>query len=178
MLREHIAADAKATLGELRQVLLQRCGVQVHEHTVMKALQRAGIRRVRPVGAAVVQPAQAVQKQQRYGYTDAHRRHGPEQTYPSDLTDLEWEAVRDLFERDGGRGAPARLDRRVLVNACCYVVRTGCAWRMLPPQFGRWQNVYRTFRRWSEQGKFERMHDRLRAVSKAWVWLAEARLLL
>ena len=29
----------------------------------------------------------------------------------------------------------------------------------LPP----WQNVYRTFRRWSEQGKFEQMHDRLRA---------------
>jgi transposase len=42
------------------------------------------------------------------------------------------------------------------------VVRTGCSWRMLPKGFPPWQNVYRTFRRWSEQGKFEQMHDRLR----------------
>lgn len=34
---------------------------------------------------------------------------------------------------------------------------------MLPKHFPRWQNVYRTFRRWSEQGKFEQRHDRLRA---------------
>lgn len=34
---------------------------------------------------------------------------------------------------------------------------------MLPKDFPPWQNVYRTFRRWSEAGKFERMHDRLRA---------------
>jgi transposase len=35
---------------------------------------------------------------------------------------------------------------------------------MLPKEFPPWQNVYRSFRRWSEQGKFERMHDRLRAM--------------
>lgn len=34
---------------------------------------------------------------------------------------------------------------------------------MLPQDFPPFQNVYRTFRRWSEQGKFEQMHDRLRA---------------
>jgi transposase len=32
------------------------------------------------------------------------------------------------------------------------------------PEFPAWQNVYRTFRRWSEQGKFEQMHDRPRAM--------------
>ncbi len=34
---------------------------------------------------------------------------------------------------------------------------------MLPNEFPPWQNVYRTFWRWSAQGKFEQMHDRLRA---------------
>ena len=34
---------------------------------------------------------------------------------------------------------------------------------MLPAYFPRRQNVYRTFRRWSAQGKFEQMHDRRRA---------------
>ncbi len=33
---------------------------------------------------------------------------------------------------------------------------------MLPKEFPAWQNVYRTFRRWVEQGKFEHMHNRLR----------------
>lgn len=34
---------------------------------------------------------------------------------------------------------------------------------MLPREFPHWDNVYKTFRRWSAQGKFEQMHDRLRA---------------
>ncbi|EPM48385.1 ISPsy19, transposase [Pseudomonas syringae pv. actinidiae ICMP 18804] len=34
---------------------------------------------------------------------------------------------------------------------------------MLPREFPHWDNVYKTFQRWSAQGKFEQMHDRLRA---------------
>ena len=59
------------------------------------------------------------------------------------------------------------VDRRstaAMVNACCYVVRNGCSWRMLPHEFPPWENVYRTFRRWAAGGKFEQMHDRLREL--------------
>ncbi len=164
VLRQHIASDPTATLGELCEVLWQRCGVRVHEQTLIKALRMGGIERVRPSADDSGEAQRQAVRPRRYGYQPAHRQHDPRHVFPSDLTDVEWALVRDLFERDGGRGAPARLDRRVLVNACCYVVRTGCAWRMLPPVFGPWQNVYRTFRRWSEQGKFERMHDRLRIL--------------
>jgi len=77
----------------------------------------------------------------RYGYTEAHRR-GAGQHYSTDLTDAEWALFADLFERsEGGRGAPARYDRRQLINACCYVLRTGCAWRLLPLSFAPWQAV-------------------------------------
>ena len=34
---------------------------------------------------------------------------------------------------------------------------------MLPREFPHWDNVYKTFRRWNDQGKFEQMHNRLRA---------------
>ena len=71
---------------------------------------------------------------------------------------------RDLFERDGQGGVPPRLERRLMLNACCYALRTGCAWRMLPREFPPWHNVYKTFRRWSAAGTFERMHDRLRGL--------------
>ncbi len=50
-----------------------------------------------------------------------------------------------------------------IVEADAYVVRTGCSWRMLPHEFPHWDNVYKTFRRWSLQGKFEQINDRLRA---------------
>jgi putative transposase len=71
--------------------------------------------------------AQASQRY--YGYTVAHQRETGQ--YSTDLIDAEWALVTDLFERPaGGRGAPARYERRDLVNACCYVLRTGCAWRL------------------------------------------------
>ena len=101
---------------------------------------------------------------ERYGYTKAHRRLKPEQRYPSCLTDAEWALVEDLFDNTGARCTPPRYPRRLLVDACSYVVRTGCAWRMLPKEFLPWQNVYRSFRRWTAQSKFERMHGRLRAM--------------
>jgi transposase len=151
-----------ATLGELQRELQRRTGVEVHVQTIHKALRMLGIERAR--AGAAVRVVRRDPEQPRYGYTSAHRRLKLEQTYPSCLTDAEWALVEDLFDHGGERGAPPKYARRLMVDACCYVVRTGCAWRRLPKEFGPWQNVYRTFRRWSEQGKFEHMHQRLRAL--------------
>jgi transposase len=161
VLTQIVDSDPTATLEEIGAELLRRTGLKVNRQTLVSSLTRIGLMCLPSHDAVVVTVAAAEPK--RYGYTDAHRRQAPEQTYPTCLTDAEWALVRDLFEREGGRGLPPRVERRALVDACCYVVRTGCAWRMLPKEFARWQNVYRTFRRWSEQGKFEQMHDRLRA---------------
>ena len=151
-----------ATLGELQVALEHETGVKAHEATISKSLRAAGVRRSTERAQVRVEAA-AKPAKQRYGYTEAHRRHAPEQTYPSCLTDAEWALVEEIFDNEGRRGTPARYPRRLLVDACCYVVRTGGSWRMLPKGFPPWQNVYRTFRRWSSQGKFEQMHDRLRA---------------
>ncbi|GAC1536981.1 MAG: hypothetical protein NVS2B4_17220 [Ramlibacter sp.] len=71
--------------------------------------------------------------------------------------------VADFFQHpSGGRGTPPRLKRRTLVEACCYVLRTGCAWRRLPQSFPAWTTVYKTFTRWAQQGVFEQMRERLR----------------
>lgn len=161
---QHLAAivqsDPTATLDEIRREFQRRSGIDVHAQTIVVALRKHGIRRVSSHEAVVIETV--AERPRRYGYTEAHRRHPPEQIYPSGLTDAEWALVHDLFETPGGRGVPPKVSRRTLVDACCYVVRTGCAWRMLPEPFPRWQNVYRTFRRWGEQGRFEQMHDRLR----------------
>ena len=145
VLQEFVVTNPTATLAEIGAELTRRCAISAHEQTIIKALRQAGIVRVK--GAHDEAPAQP--KPKRYGYNESHRRQQPEQRYPSSLTDHEWELVHDLFE--GHQGIPPEWPRRMLVDACCYVVRTGCSWRQLPREFGRWQNVYRTFRRWSEQ---------------------------
>lgn len=91
----------------------------------------------------------------------AHRREDVS-PYSTNLTDAEWDLVADLFERaPGQRGTPVHYSRRELVNACSYVLRTGCAWRLLPETFPPWQAVYKAFARWVEAGVFEQMQDRL-----------------
>lgn len=160
LLVDIVQSNPTATLREIQQELASRSGVKAHEQTIQKALRDAGFARKTSTSSVKVEVSKATAP--RYGYTDAHRCVKPEQTYPSCLTDAEWALVEDLFDNTGNRGVPPQYARRALVNACCYVVRTGCSWRMLPKAFPVWQNVYRTFRRWSQQGKFEQMHDRLR----------------
>ncbi len=156
-----VQANPLSTNDELLASLESRTGIKIHRDTLMRHLRAAGVERRQNAVAVDVQRSEEAKP--RYGYTDAHRRLAPEQTYPSCLTDAEWALVEDIFENDGGRGTPAQYPRRLLVDACCYVVRTGGSWRMLPKEFPAWQNVYRTFRRWTDQRKFEQMHDRLRA---------------
>lgn len=51
-----------------------------------------------------------------------------------------------------------------MVDACVYVLRSGCSWRMLPKDFPHWPAVYKTFRRWQARGRFETMEDELRRL--------------
>jgi putative transposase len=86
--------------------------------------------------------------------------------YPTDLTDDEWEYIKALVPAPksgkGKRGRPLKLDRRSLVNAIFYVDRSGCAWRLLPSDFGPWQTVYSYFRHWSQDWTWRFIHDALR----------------
>jgi putative transposase len=72
--------------------------------------------------------------------------------YPTDLSDGQWQLIEPLLpEPKSGAGKPGRpaFDRRRLVNAILYVVKSGCQWRLLPREFGCWQTVYGYFNRWS-----------------------------
>ena len=42
-------------------------------------------------------------------------------------------------------------------------MRAGCAWRLLPHDFPKWQTVYYYFRRWQKDGTWQRIHYFLRA---------------
>ena len=162
ILRAITQEQPRSSLGEVTRELHRRSGVLVNPVTVRKALREAGIERLKPLRRTGERAAVQGAAPKRYGYTAAHRRSDGVNGMNTDLTDAEWALVADLFERDGQRGAPPRYERRHMVNACCYALRTGCAWRLLPKTFPPWQAVYMSFKRWAAAGLFEVVHDRLR----------------
>ena len=84
--------------------------------------------------------------------------------YPSDLTDAEWAVLEPLIKL----GRPPRYEKRAVLNAIFYVVRSGCSWRMLPGEMSPWRIVYHYFARWREDGIWQQMHDALRDALRRW----------
>ena len=86
-----------------------------------------------------------------------------DQLYPSDLTDTQWEYIKDLIPAAKPGGRPRRLDMRLVINAILYVVVGGIQWRMLPREYPKWPSVYHYFAQWRDDGTWQRIHDTLRA---------------
>ena len=84
--------------------------------------------------------------------------------YPSDLSDAEWAILEPLVDppRQERRGRPRTVERREVVNAVWYLLRTGCQWRYLPTDLPRWQTAAWYFSRWVADGTWERVNDTLR----------------
>lgn len=87
------------------------------------------------------------------------------QPYPTDVSDVQWLILEPLLLAVlsfSGRGRRRQVDLREIINAIFYVLRTGCAWRLLPHDFPAWQTVYGYFRRWRDSGLWEQLNDALR----------------
>ena len=88
--------------------------------------------------------------------------HEHRQSYPSDLSDPEWEVLETHLPEPNKRGRPLDYTLREIINAILYIVRAGCAWRMMPHDFPPWQTIYYHFRKWSQDGTWERLNTILR----------------
>ncbi|MEV4172446.1 IS5 family transposase [Nonomuraea sp. NPDC049709] len=82
---------------------------------------------------------------------------GPRRSYPTDLSDREWEVLALLIPAPKLGGRPAVHERRESVNALAYWVRAGCAWRLLPHDLPPWQTVYHYWRIWRIEGRWEQI---------------------
>ena len=147
-------------LREILGLLEELTGKRLVEGTARQYLSRMGVRRVRSVREKSLEREGKEDRSTRY--RARHRKKPTPESYPSDLTDEEWELLRPVFAPEGQPGRPASYDRRRVLDAIFYVVRGGIPWRLLPHDFPVWENVYAHFRRWSEAGRFEKMHDLLR----------------
>jgi putative transposase len=82
--------------------------------------------------------------------------------YQSDLSDAEWSYIEPHLPTSAAPGRPRVHTVREIVDAIFYIVRSGCAWRLLPHDFPPWKTVHHYFRIWRLDGTWERRHAVLR----------------
>ena len=82
--------------------------------------------------------------------------------YTTDLTDEEWQILAALLPPEKFGGRPRTYPLREVLNGIPYILRGGCAWRLMPHDLPHWQTAYQTFRTWRQDGTWLRLHDQLR----------------
>jgi putative transposase len=83
--------------------------------------------------------------------------------YPSDLTRSQWKRLQPLLPAAKPGGRPRSVDLREVINGILYIVRGGCAWRMMPHDLPPWSTCYDYFRKWRNDGLWPQINDTLRA---------------
>lgn len=77
------------------------------------------------------------------------------------LSDAEWEIVGALLPVERGRGCRPAQDNRRYFEGMMWIARTGAQWRRLPDEYGKWNSVFRRYRRWTVSGVFDAMLETL-----------------
>ena len=95
-----------------------------------------------------------------------------------DLSDAEWARLEPLLPAHPRQGHRWH-DHRLVINGVFFRTGAGCPWRDLPERFGCWKTIYNRHRRWSGDGTWEKILDRLRAgcdegAGRAWMVAVDA----
>lgn len=78
-------------------------------------------------------------------------------TYPSNLTDSQWQYISKFLDTQRRR----KHALREVFNAIFYLIKSGCQWRLLPNDFPNWKVVYYYFSVWNRTGLFEIIQEAL-----------------
>ena len=78
--------------------------------------------------------------------------------YSTDLTEKQWSIIEPIFKINKGKNF-VKHDKRDLVNAVLYLVKTGCQWRLLPNDFPPYTAVWSFYRRAVASSKWEQAMD-------------------
>src|SRR4028119_654329 len=93
-----------------------------------------------------------------------YRKGSGKTSYPSDVTDEEWEFCAPYLQLMKEEAPQRRHGLREVLNAVRYMVRAGCPWRMIPNDFPPVSIVYQQAQRWMAAGCFEAMAHDLRQL--------------
>ena len=70
-----------------------------------------------------------------------------------------WQKIEPLLpkRRRSRKGGRPPLPYRRVVDGIFYVLRTGCQWKAVPPEFGSGSSLHRYFQRFVKRGVFKKL---------------------
>jgi transposase len=71
------------------------------------------------------------------------------------MTDEEWAIVEAFVASPSSCGGRPPNNHRRTLDGIFWICRTGTPWRDLPEEFGKWNSVWRQYRRWSQSGVWD-----------------------
>jgi transposase len=80
-------------------------------------------------------------------------------------SDDQWNRSQPLLPTDVRR--KKRVDERRLVSGIMHVLKTGCRWCEVPPEYGPPTKIYNRFGRWAERGVWEKLFHTLAARGRS-----------
>jgi putative transposase len=89
--------------------------------------------------------------------------------YPTDVTEEQWALLAALLpERKWHPGGPGRppYDLRCVIKGILYLLKTGCQWRMLPREVGKWGTLSAYCQRWRRDGVWASVMEALRQLER------------
>ena len=60
----------------------------------------------------------------------------------------------------------SRVDDRRVISGIPHVLKTGCRWRDVPPEYGPPSTIYNRFNRWSLRGLWQRLFEKVAATGE------------
>ena len=73
------------------------------------------------------------------------------------LPEAQWQKIFEFLQQQEGIHLGKESACRQFVEAILWILRSGAPWRLLPAENGRWNSVYRRFRRWGRYRIWEKM---------------------
>src|SRR6202166_2445968 len=77
------------------------------------------------------------------------------------LSNEAWAAIDPHLPR--GKPGKPRVDDRRVISGILHVLKTGCGWRDVTPQYGPATTIYNRYNRWSQRGLWQRLFEQIAA---------------
>ena len=75
-----------------------------------------------------------------------------------EISDEEWRVIYPILAIHGHVRAASEAACRAFLVAVLWVLRSGAQWRLLPPELGQWNSVFKRFSRWCRHGVWQALH--------------------
>ena len=82
-----------------------------------------------------------------------------------ELSDTQWQKLKPLLPPEKPPVGRPSKPHRPIMEAIVWHLRTGAPWRETPEKYGPWETVYSRFRKWVDDGTWERVYDELQSIA-------------